>query len=261
MGIVIGAILNQYIPYSAEPMPIHLPTNNETHISKINDSQIASNHLHYPQSSFFIQREGYNLSYDAGRKNPAWVYEHLTQESIKGLTERSHLFKEDDFIPKHIRATLLDYKGSGFDRGHQAPAADHKSSQIAMADTFYMTNMCPQCPELNRGYWSKLEKYVRDLTKTYQDVFVITGPLYLPYQDIDGKHYVKYQVLGENNVAVPTHFFKVLHLHDYKGRILSTAYIIPNTSILSNTPFEKFQTSIENLEKLSGIIFNNFNNN
>lgn len=54
------------------------------------------------------------------------VYEHLTSESVKGDTERSDKFKEDKSIPKHLRATLADYKGSGFDRGHQAPAADHR---------------------------------------------------------------------------------------------------------------------------------------
>ena len=27
---------------------------------------------------------------------------------------------------------------------------------------------------------------------------------------MDDKNYVKYQVIGTNNVAVPTHFFKVL---------------------------------------------------
>ena len=75
-------------------------------------------------------------------------------------------------IPQHLRAILADYRGKGFDRGHMAPAADHRSSPEAMADTFFMTNMCPQCPELNRGYWAKFDKYVRDLTKDHSNVYV-----------------------------------------------------------------------------------------
>jgi endonuclease G, mitochondrial len=51
-----------------------------------------------------------------------------------------------------------------------APAADHRANTESMADTFYLTNMCPQCPQFNRGYWKKLEKYVRDLTKSYTHV-------------------------------------------------------------------------------------------
>lgn len=159
-----------------------------------------------PTSSFHITRSGYSLAYDASKRNPAWVYEHLTAESIQGDAERSFEFKDDPNIPTYLRATSADCKGQGFDRGHMAPAADHRSSSKAMADTFYMTNVCPQCPQLNRGYWSKLEKHVRNLTKQYANVHVVTGPLYLPYTDGDGKRYVKYQVIGKNDVAIPTHF-------------------------------------------------------
>jgi endonuclease G len=95
-----------------------------------------------PTSSFVIHRPGYSLAYDTHNRNPAWVYEHLTAESVKGNLDRSHFdFKEDEQIPESLRATLADYKGSGFDRGHQAPAANHRSSPEAMADTFYLTNL------------------------------------------------------------------------------------------------------------------------
>ena len=33
---------------------------------------------------------------------------------------------------------------SGFDRGHMAPAGNHRSSQQAMDDTFFLSNMSPQ---------------------------------------------------------------------------------------------------------------------
>lgn len=128
-----------------------------------------------------------------------------------------------------------------------------------MADTFYMTNMCPQCPQLNRGYWSKLEKHVRDLTKEYQHVYVITGPLYVPY-DQDGKRYVKYQVLGKNDVAVPSHFFKVITLEDRQGHRETRAYILPNQEIPSNTYLDSFKTTIEQVEKLAGFVLNKAKN-
>src|SRR6185295_1827713 len=160
-----------------------------------------------------------------------------------GETERSLEFKEDEAIPKPLRATLADYKGSGFDRGHQAPAGDHKSSHEAMYDTFYMTNMCPQCPQLNRGYWAKLEKYVRDLTKDHANVYVVTGPLYLPSVEADGKKYVKFQVIGPNDVAVPTHFFKIITLDDWQGMQETQAYILPNEEIAAKTPFDCFWKS------------------
>lgn len=208
----------------------------------------------HPISSFVIHRPGYSLAYDARNRNPLWVYEHLTAESIRGETERSLEFKEDEAIPEHLRATLADYKGSGFDRGHQAPAADHRSSGEAMNDTFYMTNMCPQCPQFNRGYWAKLEKHVRDLTKDYPNVYVVTGPLYLPAVEVDGKRYVKYQVIGPNDVAVPTHFFKVITLEDWQGMQEMRAYILPNQEIAANTPLDSFRTTIHKVERAAGFI-------
>ncbi len=220
---------------------------------------------HYPQksavngtpiSSFHIDRPGYSLAYDARNRNPIWVYEHLTTNSIKGEADRSHCdFKEDICLPEHLRATPQDYTRQGFDRGHLAPAANHRSSPSLMADTFFMTNMCPQCPQLNRGYWSKLEKHVRDLTKSYSHVYVVTGPLYLPYNETDGKRYVRYQVIGKNDVAVPTHFFKIITLEDKNGHKETQAYILPNEAIPSHAYLDSFQTTVEKVEKLAGLVF------
>lgn len=77
-----------------------------------------------------------------------------------------------------FRASLSNHKSSGYDRGHLAPAANHKQNKEELEDTFYLSNMCPQCPQFNRGYWPKLERYVRDLTKLHQTVEVYTGPIY-----------------------------------------------------------------------------------
>lgn len=57
--------------------------------------------------------------------------------------------------------------------------------------------------------WNKLEQYARFKTRSCANVFVVTGPLYLPSLAEDGKNYINYQVIGPQNVAVPSHFFKV----------------------------------------------------
>ena len=220
-------------------------------------SSLSANSNFHPLSNFFIDREEYCLSYDGRNKNPTWVYECLTCDKLCGKSVRdSCQFKEDSSLPKILRATLSDYKNSGFDRGHLAPAANHKESDIAMADTFFLSNMCPQCPKLNRGCWAKLEKYTRDLTKEYSKVHVVSGPLYLPYTDTDGKRYVKYQVIGSNDVAVPTHFFKVILLENTRGAIKTEAYILPNDNSLQNeASLDQFKTTVQKVEKLAGILF------
>lgn len=80
-----------------------------------------------------------------------------------------------------IRSDNSDYKGSGYDRGHLAAAGNHKISQSIIEQTFYLSNMAPQVGVgFNRDSWNRLEDYVRKLTKVYSNVYVCTGPLYLP---------------------------------------------------------------------------------
>ena len=84
---------------------------------------------------------------------------------------------------------------------------------------------------------------------------MFTGPLYLPEVEADGKKYVKYEVIGKNNVAVPTHYFKLVLVESKKQYIPLEAYILPNKPINNMTGFQEFQTTMEKVEILSGIIF------
>ncbi|MFZ0565777.1 MAG: DNA/RNA non-specific endonuclease, partial [Chlamydiales bacterium] len=209
----------------------------------------------YPKTNPVLEREGYSPLYDGRSKTALWVYEELTRDSLKGSANRDQIRStQDPNIPEIIQSDLKDYKGSGFDRGHLAPAGDHKASEAQMEETFYLSNISPQVPDFNRGYWRAFEIYIRALTNEFDVVRVITGPLYLPHEEPDGKKYVTYQVIGDNNVAVPTHFFKLITLK--KGSFKEhRAYIMPNEKIDKDTPFECFQTTVSKVEKVAGIIF------
>ena len=208
----------------------------------------------HPLSSFIIHRSSYSLAYDARTRNPSWVYEHLTADHLqKNDIPSPFTFKEDENLPEHLRTTLSDYKGQGLDQGQMAPTTNHATLE-AIDETFYLTNICPQCPQLNRDYWSKLEKHARDLTHQYPHVYVITGPLYLPYQE-GKRRFIKYQVIGSNDVAVPSHFYKVIMLEDEEGKREVQAYILPNAIIPSNTPLDTFRTTAKSVEKAAGILF------
>ncbi|OMH83244.1 Mitochondrial nuclease [Zancudomyces culisetae] len=205
-------------------------------------------------------REGYAYSYNRLFKNPNWIAEHLTKEKLFGDGNRKDIqFKEDHSIPKRFRALLSDYFRSGYDRGHMAPAADCKVSQNAMEETFYLTNISPQVGDgFNRHYWAFFESFVRDLTKSYDDVYVVTGPLYLPKLDPETKKwYVKYQVIGNPpNVAVPTHFYKVVMgtKNNDKNHYLQ-AFVLPNTPIRNEEKLESFIMPLDALERASGLEF------
>jgi|SRR6187455_205315 len=221
-----------------------------------NEFSIANGPKSLPKSFQLIQRSCYSLNYDCRTRNASWVYERITADSLKGNVDReSFKFKEDPAIPEIFRSTLKDYQGSGFDRGHLAPAANQRNNAEAMADTFYLSNMSPQMPQFNRGYWSKLEKHVRNLTNSYESVEVFTGPLFLPQEDKNGSRWVRYQVIGQNDVAVPTHFYKVIVLGNYLGTKNVEAYILPNEAIETGTPLNKFKVTVQKVERAAGMIF------
>ena len=201
-------------------------------------------------------------SFDRRLRNPSWVAEHITPESLdQSNGDRKHsYFAEDPSVPEKFRGKLKDYFRSGYDRGHQVPAADAKWSQDAMNDTFFLTNMCPQVGDgFNRDYWAHFEDFCRRLTTRYPSVRIVTGPLYLPKRDaVDGKWRVSYEVIGNPpNIAVPTHFYKVIFAEDgtTSGPVAVGAFVLPNAAIPNEKPLTDFEVPVEAVERASGLEF------
>ncbi|TEA16739.1 Mitochondrial nuclease [Colletotrichum sidae] len=207
-------------------------------------------------------RSGLVSSYDRRTRNPHWVVEHITPASLaqREGDRKNSAFLEDPSVPEKFQAKLKDYFRSGYDRGHQVPAADCKWSQKAMDDTFYLSNMCPQVGDgFNRDYWAHFEDFCRRLTTRYPSVRIVTGPLYLPKKDpVDGKWYTKYEVIGNPpNVAVPTHFYKVILAEDGKagGNVAIGAFVMPNAPIPNTKPLSEFEMPLEAVERAAGLEF------
>lgn len=215
----------------------------------------VSNDQELPVVAPILWRKSYTLAYDGRSRNPFWVQEVLTKDSLQETAGKGNFaFREDPQVPSHIRAHPEDYRKTGFERGNMVSVTASKSNPITREESSLMSNTCPQCPHLIRGYWADLEKSIKMQTQTSDEVKVITGPLYLPQQGDDGKRYVKYQVIGGNDIAVPTHFFRVIASR--KGEKIDTqAYIIPNIPVPKNTPLDKFKVSLEQVELASGIQF------
>jgi endonuclease G len=157
--------------------------------------------------------------YSALSKTPLVVVERLNRAQIgdAGNEPRTNLFYPDPRLPGGARAELSDYLGSGYDRGHQAPAGD-EPDPTSMAQSFVLSNMVPQDPTNNRKIWAKIEKDVRKFVRRAQgEVFVFTGPLFVGER----------RTIGANKVWVPSHLFKLVY-DEASGR--SWAYILPNTA-------------------------------
>jgi len=216
-------------------------------------STASSTEQNLPDAFPVIQRTKYVVQYDASRRVPAWVYECLTPALLKGKnTRKGCTFKVDKELSVEHQARNRDYVKSGFDRGHMAPSSDYKSNAKLMKETFLLSNMCPQVPAMNRGVWKHLEKYIRTKTKTAQRVHVVTGPLFLPNEESQGHRYVRYEVIGDNCVSVPTHCFKAICVEQAEKDYELHAWIIPNSDRGIDKALDEYEVSMVELERLSG---------
>lgn len=182
------------------------------------------------------------LGYIEYHEQPAWVIYHMTyEEAITKAAKRDDNFREDPEVPTGS-AALADYRGSGYDRGHLAPAADMAFSIRTMDDSFYMSNMSPQEPAFNRGIWKDLEAQVRQFAITEKDIYVVTGPI-LPK--------TKTVTIGANKVTVPTHYYKVIYDRTPPGKMIG--FIMPNDG--SDKRLQDFAVTVDAVEDATGLDF------
>ena len=189
-----------------------------------------------------IERPGYALGYIEYHEQPAWVIYVMTKaEATTKAAKRTNKFCSDPEIPTGS-ATTGDYRRSGYDRGHLAPAADMAFSGQTMADSFFMSNMSPQKPAFNRGIWKDLEALVRYFAITERKIVVVTGPI-LPKE--------KTVTIGTNQVTVPTHYYKVIF--DLTPPRKMIGFILPNEG--SDEPLATFAVTVDAVEKATGLNF------
>nr|P81204.1 RecName: Full=Nuclease; AltName: Full=Sr-nuclease; Flags: Precursor [Syncephalastrum racemosum]AAC69516.1 nuclease [Syncephalastrum racemosum] len=268
-GFLLGALFMVFVPSlynAAEPSSLHRLMNpiRRNTLSARASSDILKLGNPGPVSDL-LERSGYILSYNRRDRLAHWVGEHLTSASLQagqGVDRDKSNFQEDTDIPEMFRAHLKDYVSSGYDRGHQAPAADDLSSQEAMDETFLLSNMAPQVGVgFNRHYWAYLEGFMRDLTQNFTDVYVYTGPLFLPSAASTGRknpaYSIEYPFLGATtpNVPVPTHFFKIALTTTASSEYALGAFVLPNQAIDSSTPLTNFKVELEAIEKAAGLVF------
>lgn len=206
--------LNIFI-YS-EPNNDFFAEENALIICAANDENQANNTDH--EIHFY---EGYSICYRESYEVAEWVSYVLTKEELKTVIGRTNDFRRD-FKISTGSADLEDYKKSGYDRGHLAPAADMEWSKKSCSESFLMSNMTPQSPSLNRGMWQQLERQVRTWADKFEKLIVVTGPVLEKKAD-------KYSFIGKNKVAIPEYFFKSILTKTKDDSIIVINFIMPNS--------------------------------
>ena len=131
----------------------------------------------FTTEDLILRHDGFVVSYDADARIPKWVAYELTAEETNGDAERDELIFKMDPSYNRTQAMREDYFDSGWTKGHMACAGDFKWNSDAMEETFYLTNICPQDEELNKGDWNYLERQVRAWARKYGMVWVVCGPI------------------------------------------------------------------------------------
>jgi endonuclease G len=147
--------------------------------------------------------ESFAVLHSGSTKTPIYVAERLNKAVLasKDSGKRTDRFFADARLPRAERASLEDYRNSGFARGHMAPAGNMTTVE-AMAQSFSLANMVPQAPRNNSGAWSGIERATRKYVMRAQgDVFVLTGPVF----EAPAEH------IGPGRVAVPRYLFKLVY--------------------------------------------------
>lgn len=224
-----------------------------------------------PNQEVIISREQYVISYNKEKRSANWVAWKVTAGDL-GSTDRSNRFEQDQELQQYLAAkdphsppavTPADYKGSCFDRGHQAPSGDRTHSPVDNQATFMMSNMLPQTPYLNRFLWEQLERYTRQLVSEGKTAYVISGPVYDQ----------NYGSIGSNgDIPVPSKMFKIIMYQDGDKRG-TIAVMMPNMLRTGDAPTDKtslcndsgspaktqaddwqqYQSSVAEIEKATGL--------
>ena len=195
----------------------------------------------FSKNKQIINHKYYNLCYSEKHEQAYWVSYTLDNERLSDSVKRTNDFRIDPSV-KTGSATLMDYKGSGYDRGHLAPAGDMKFSLEAMSESFFMSNMSPQVPSFNRGIWKKLEFFIRECAKYEGQLYIVTGPVLTGI----------YPTIGISEVSIPEYYFKTI-LDYVEPELKGIGFILPNNK--SKKPLQSFAVSIDDVERITGIDF------
>jgi endonuclease G, mitochondrial len=191
-----------------------------------------------------VVHSNYTLSYNEKHEQANWVCYQLKGESTRGTASRAdHQFEPDNKV-KTKSALSSDYIGTGYDRGHLAPAGDFKCCQNLMNETFVMSNISPQNSDFNRGIWGNLEERIRSWARRDESIIIVTGPILKDGLETIGRY---------NKVSVPEEFYKIVLLN-HNGQKRAIGFILENKPLFGSIVYD-FAVPINEIERRTGIDF------
>lgn len=241
--LAIGIVLFFYVFSSETKKETDKRQKKEVKENVVIDIKSNTNLFLYPKktNNQIVYYSRFALSYNENAEQADWVAYRLYHTSTNDNVKRKNNFKADLEIVTGS-ASLADYKKSGYDRGHLAPAKAMSYNKQSMSESFLMSNMSPQLPSFNRGIWKKLEGQVRRWIAISDSLYVVTGPvLEKPLGSI-----------GTNKVLVPKAYYKVV-LRFRNKSLKGLGFLLNHEK--SSKEIAEFSVSIDSIESVTGLNF------
>lgn len=183
-----------------------------------------------------LHKTAFDICYSCKDKHPLAVAYILKGELVKKKISRKGLrFRPDYNLPTKCRSYSKDYSRTGYDRGHLASNASFDYNRAIQKQTFLMSNIAPQKPNLNRRYWTKVEKFTRYLAVKYKQVEVVTGVC-------GNKGYIR------NKVGIPAYWYKIIYISKTNNYI---AFLAPNTNVgMSRAKLREYKVTLEEIRRV-----------
>lgn len=202
-----------------------------------------------PAADQILTNRHYTIGYSYYFRQAKWALEIVDSDTSD--VQRVDNFRPDFRIPQRFRADLVQYEGSGYDRGHLVASANQFETIIQNSETFLLSNMAPQHPKFNRGIWKNLEDAIRELDakKEILETYVICGPIFnfdMPILTIDPDKE------KENTLPIPHAFFKSILTENDRGSLHMWSFLIPNED--TKKPLVDFLIPARKIERYSGFL-------
>jgi len=250
-GILLVASLATVVSVATK---IQAQSSVSAHLTMGNPSEATSSDA----NNYLMVKPQYALSYNNGRCITNWVSWQLNSSWL-GSAPRQDDFRSDPALPPNFcKANTSDYTYSGFDRGHITPSADRTDTVANNSATFLMSNIVPQAPDNNQGYWARLEDYERTLVSQGKELYIIAGAYGTGGSGSNGAKNTIYN----GKITVPDRLYKIIVVVDPGSGV--SGVNSSNRVIAINTPNDQgnrtanwgsYRTTVDAIEAATGYDF------
>ncbi|QDT69196.1 Nuclease precursor [Planctomycetes bacterium MalM25] len=201
-----------------------------------------------PAADQVLVNRHYVIGYSYYFRQAKWALEIVDPDNPR--LERTDNFRPDYRVPAMFRADLVDYRGSGMDRGHLVASANQRETELQNSETFLLSNMCPQAPGFNRRVWKELEAEVRrlDAKERIYETYVICGPVFYFDQPVLS---IGAEDENEVTIPIPNAYFKSVLAENNRGALNMWSFLLPNEE--TEEPLESFRVPTTKIEQYTGI--------